>query len=81
MLIFDSSESITASNFNDVKQFARALSLLWHVDATNGVLFAFVAFSDNVFLSADFKQYTTNDQVDTAISQIPYTPGATNTAK
>jgi hypothetical protein len=80
MFIFDSSESITSSIFHDVTLFARSLSLLWPVNATDGVLFSFVAFSDNVFLSADFNQFKTNDDVDWAISKIPYTPGDTNTA-
>jgi hypothetical protein len=80
MFVFDSSQSVTSTNFYAVRAFARTLAQLWRVNAADGVLFSFVAFSDNVFISADFQQFTNNAQVDLALSQIPYTPGDTNTA-
>ncbi|XP_052786251.1 cartilage matrix protein-like [Mya arenaria] len=78
--ILDSSGSIGATNYQKMLQFVRDVTSKFDV-GPDKVRIATEIFSDRTFPQFNLNRYTTQQQVDQAIANIPYKQGTTNTGQ
>ena len=78
--ILDSSGSLPETSFNEVKNFASNLIDLLNVDAENSNVAA-ISFSSDARIEFQLDDFNTRDSIQTAIQNIPYVSGTTNTAQ
>ncbi|XP_025106489.1 collagen alpha-3(VI) chain-like isoform X11 [Pomacea canaliculata] len=79
VFVLDASTSVTEPNFQLMKDFVKDFLLIADIDNGN-VRVGVVIYSTEVFIQFQLNSYSTKAEVFTAIENIPYRHGSTNTA-